>query len=272
MEDLVEYHGFSLKIYEEPYMVKEGPYLKKGQDFKTRRSRMVEEKRSEKVIDDVLFSGGQKASVEPTFEKISSFGRQSDLQSPSMRRQSDFQSSPLKKQSDLNRVALILADEEMPDYEEEELVEETVKNHQEKSDVPSSYKPPQMPFAATAAPITINVVTGEHLFANPVVSGLQRDEENELFSIGKRRKSFSPRSEQQVQLDHKPDNNMIFLSREKRIRKFEDDISMVLVPKAVDLMKTKSPVPKRDYHQEEKERQAALRAEAEHHRALSIIR
>ncbi|PKU80555.1 SAC3 family protein B isoform X1 [Dendrobium catenatum] len=53
VEGLLEYHGFSVKKYEEAYMVKEGPFLSSDVDFPTRCAQLVHHKKSEKIVDDV---------------------------------------------------------------------------------------------------------------------------------------------------------------------------------------------------------------------------
>ncbi|XP_065863486.1 SAC3 family protein B [Euphorbia lathyris] len=53
IESLIEYHGFVTKEFEEPYMVKEGPFLNVDQDFPTKRSKLVDQKKSRKIADDV---------------------------------------------------------------------------------------------------------------------------------------------------------------------------------------------------------------------------
>ncbi|MED6133381.1 hypothetical protein PIB30_027806 [Stylosanthes scabra] len=54
IEDLLEYHGFLIKSFEEPYMVKEGPFLNGDADYPTKRSKLVHKKKSETIIEDVL--------------------------------------------------------------------------------------------------------------------------------------------------------------------------------------------------------------------------
>ncbi|KAJ0730764.1 putative proteasome component (PCI) domain-containing protein [Helianthus annuus] len=54
MEDLLEYHGFSIKEFEEPYMVKEGPFLNGDGDYPLKCSKLVHLKRSTTIVDDVL--------------------------------------------------------------------------------------------------------------------------------------------------------------------------------------------------------------------------
>ncbi|TKY72069.1 Germinal-center associated nuclear protein [Spatholobus suberectus] len=53
IEDLLEYHGFLLKTFEEPYMVKEGPFLNVDVDYPTKCSELVHKKRSRRIIEDV---------------------------------------------------------------------------------------------------------------------------------------------------------------------------------------------------------------------------
>ena len=54
MESLLEYHGFLIKVYEEPYMVKEGPFINGDKDYPTRCSKLVDMKKSGIIIEDVL--------------------------------------------------------------------------------------------------------------------------------------------------------------------------------------------------------------------------
>ncbi|XP_062108497.1 SAC3 family protein B isoform X2 [Humulus lupulus] len=54
MESLLEYHGFLIKVFDEPYMVKEGPFLNGDKDYPTRCSKLVDMKKSGLIMDDVL--------------------------------------------------------------------------------------------------------------------------------------------------------------------------------------------------------------------------
>ncbi|XP_015888382.3 SAC3 family protein B isoform X2 [Ziziphus jujuba] len=54
LESLLEYHGFVIKVFEEPYMVKEGTFINGDKDYPTRRSKLVDFKRSGRIIEDVL--------------------------------------------------------------------------------------------------------------------------------------------------------------------------------------------------------------------------
>ncbi|CAM6115629.1 unnamed protein product [Calypogeia fissa] len=53
IDALIKYHGFSIKYYEEAYMVKEGPFLNRNQAFPTCRAQLVEAKRSVRIVMDV---------------------------------------------------------------------------------------------------------------------------------------------------------------------------------------------------------------------------
>lgn len=52
----MEYHGFLIKIFEEPYMVKEGPFLNVDVDYPTKGSKLVHKKRSGRIIEDISLS------------------------------------------------------------------------------------------------------------------------------------------------------------------------------------------------------------------------
>ncbi|XP_031494761.1 SAC3 family protein B isoform X3 [Nymphaea colorata] len=54
VESLLEYHGFSIKKYEDAYMVKEGPFLNSDKDFSVKCSRLVHLKKSAAIFDDVF--------------------------------------------------------------------------------------------------------------------------------------------------------------------------------------------------------------------------
>lgn len=51
---MLQYHGFLLKEFEEPYMVKEGPFLNADSDYPTEGSQIVHKKRSGRIIEDVF--------------------------------------------------------------------------------------------------------------------------------------------------------------------------------------------------------------------------
>ena len=49
----MEYHGFSIKEYEEPYMVKEGSFLNSDNDFPEKCSNLVHTKKAPRIVEDV---------------------------------------------------------------------------------------------------------------------------------------------------------------------------------------------------------------------------
>ncbi|KAL8047802.1 hypothetical protein ABFX02_07G023600 [Erythranthe guttata] len=51
--DLLEYYGFSLKDFEEPYMVKDNAFINVDKDFPVKRSKLVNGKRSRVIASDV---------------------------------------------------------------------------------------------------------------------------------------------------------------------------------------------------------------------------
>ncbi|KAJ8440843.1 hypothetical protein Cgig2_000731 [Carnegiea gigantea] len=69
---LLAYHGFSIKEFEEPYMVKEGPFLNADKDYPTRPSKLVHGKKSNTVLEDIL-------SSHPEISSPSEFKKESQL-------------------------------------------------------------------------------------------------------------------------------------------------------------------------------------------------
>ncbi|CAA6654159.1 unnamed protein product [Spirodela intermedia] len=53
IDSLLEYYGFSTRRFEEPYMVKGGPFLNSDVDYPTNCSQLVKLKRSNNIFDDV---------------------------------------------------------------------------------------------------------------------------------------------------------------------------------------------------------------------------
>ncbi|GER37454.1 SAC3/GANP/Nin1/mts3/eIF-3 p25 family [Striga asiatica] len=56
IENLVEYYGFSVKDFEEPYMVKENAFFNLENDFPVKRSKLVVYKRSRMIVGDVQYA------------------------------------------------------------------------------------------------------------------------------------------------------------------------------------------------------------------------
>ncbi|KAL6581833.1 hypothetical protein OROMI_005847 [Orobanche minor] len=55
IENLLDYYGFSVKDFEEPYMVKENAFINVENDFPVKRSKLVDSKRSSMIVRDVLY-------------------------------------------------------------------------------------------------------------------------------------------------------------------------------------------------------------------------
>ncbi|KAK4283579.1 hypothetical protein QN277_000515 [Acacia crassicarpa] len=70
IEGLLEYHGFLVKAFEEPYMVREGPFLNIDNDYPTKRSKLVHKKRSEMIKEDVSPSDQVVSTPVETTNKI----------------------------------------------------------------------------------------------------------------------------------------------------------------------------------------------------------
>ncbi|KAL0388736.1 UNVERIFIED_CONTAM: SAC3 family protein B [Sesamum radiatum] len=53
--NLLEYYGFSVKDFEEPYMVKDNAFINVDNEFPVKRSKLVDRKRSSMIVNDVSF-------------------------------------------------------------------------------------------------------------------------------------------------------------------------------------------------------------------------
>lgn len=53
IEGLLEYHGFLIKAFGEPYMVKEGLFLNADTEYPIKCSKLVHNKRSGRIVEDV---------------------------------------------------------------------------------------------------------------------------------------------------------------------------------------------------------------------------
>ncbi|KAJ7280527.1 hypothetical protein O6H91_12G044800 [Diphasiastrum complanatum] len=106
-EELLDHHGFSVRQFEEPYMVKEGPFLNSHMYYPTRRSQLVISKCSTMVFDDVKFQG--------RVTEIKSFSN--DVAPTNALERIG---GPARSWRDIQGGGVIIPEEEMPDYEEEE--------------------------------------------------------------------------------------------------------------------------------------------------------
>ncbi|KAF3457246.1 hypothetical protein FNV43_RR01903 [Rhamnella rubrinervis] len=110
LESLLEYHGFLIKVFNEPYMVKEGPFLNFDKEYPTRRSKLVDLKRSGRIIEDVLPST-QVISMHLKAPKETQMGKNDPKSVPPVERESSSCDIPA---IEVDGTAHAL-DEEMPD-------------------------------------------------------------------------------------------------------------------------------------------------------------
>lgn len=101
IEGLLEYYGFSLKEFEEPYMVKEGPFVEVDNDYPVKCSKLVHKKKSRTIFEDV--------SV-PHVESVSEKESQPLLDK-------DHQQKPSAVQFLKPDSSSLPIEEDMPDYE-----------------------------------------------------------------------------------------------------------------------------------------------------------
>ncbi|XP_059655834.1 SAC3 family protein B isoform X2 [Cornus florida] len=98
IENLLEYHGFMIKEFEEPYMLKEGPFLNVDNDFPVKLSKLVDLKKSRRIVEDVSVSLSTEEVKELRLTKI-------------------YEEKPTPVQLVETGSSALAIDEEMPDYE-----------------------------------------------------------------------------------------------------------------------------------------------------------
>ncbi|KAJ0234184.1 hypothetical protein HA466_0277110 [Hirschfeldia incana] len=110
---LLEYHGFSIKEFEEPYMVKDDLFLHADKDYKTRCSKLVHMKKSRSIVEDVYALLTEEDVPAPS--PLSSLPTEANKEYQQERPPAQI----LKKQTSLR-----LADKEMTDSKTSLLLEE----------------------------------------------------------------------------------------------------------------------------------------------------
>lgn len=107
-----EYHGFIIKVFEEPYMVKEGPFLNADKDYPTRRSKLVDSKRSKRIMEDVFSFQVSSVPVKaPKENQMAKPSKKAPKSVPPVERESSVCDSPAIEVAG----AAHALDEEMPD-------------------------------------------------------------------------------------------------------------------------------------------------------------
>lgn len=100
VEELLEYHGFSIKDFEAPFMVKEGPFLNVDSDYPVKCSILVHQKKSKTIVEDVKHPHLAKSSPETAIGFLLNEGIEQTA-------------GPIKTVEDDSFQAV---DEDMPDY------------------------------------------------------------------------------------------------------------------------------------------------------------
>ncbi|CAG7878255.1 unnamed protein product [Brassica rapa] len=113
IEALLEYHGFSIKEFEEPYMVKDDLFLHADKDYKTKCSKLVHMKKSRTIVEDVSA---------PSIEE--DVPASSPLSSLSIEANKGYQQETPPPQSLKKQTSLRLVDKEMADSKTSLLLEE----------------------------------------------------------------------------------------------------------------------------------------------------
>ncbi|MCE0480487.1 hypothetical protein HAX54_037378 [Datura stramonium] len=111
IEGLLEYYGFSLKEFEEPYMVKEGPFVEVDNDYPVKCSKLVHKKKARTIFQDVSV-----AHVESVSEKE----RESLLDE-------DHQQKPAAIEILEPDSSSFSIEEDMPDYETVSSLKDEIK-------------------------------------------------------------------------------------------------------------------------------------------------
>ncbi|XP_074316030.1 SAC3 family protein B isoform X2 [Silene latifolia] len=86
IESLLVYHGFSIKEFEEPYMVKDGPFLHDDKDYSTRCSTLVHRKKSSTIVEDI--SSSREVILPPKTSRLQKFSKTTHVASKNVQTES----------------------------------------------------------------------------------------------------------------------------------------------------------------------------------------
>ncbi|KAH9609132.1 hypothetical protein KSS87_004497 [Heliosperma pusillum] len=86
IESLLVYHGFSIKEFEEPYMVKDSPFLCDDKDYPTRCSTLVHRKKSSTIVEDV--SSSREVILPPETSRLQKFSKNTHIASKNVQTES----------------------------------------------------------------------------------------------------------------------------------------------------------------------------------------
>ncbi|CAM8921351.1 unnamed protein product [Rhodiola kirilowii] len=159
---LLEYHGFSIKDFDVPYMVKEGPFLNSDKDYPTKCSNLVHLKKSRSIVDDIISSS--KLVPMPNKER--------KVETHKIHKEGSPVAQPVKKNSIPRVVDVNMIDQEpvmaQEDHISDRLMKETpaiIQQYSNNNWAPSVSIPtwtyPSTPRSPPAKPVTKEIRTHE---------------------------------------------------------------------------------------------------------------
>lgn len=118
IENLMEYHGFLIKEYEEPYMVKEGPFLSGESDYPLKCSKLVHQKKAGSIVEDV--------SSPSLMEPFTSEGVK-ELKPVKIYEKKIYKKEPTPIQFSKTKISSDAIDDEMPDFKDVSSLKDVVQ-------------------------------------------------------------------------------------------------------------------------------------------------
>ncbi|KAL4284034.1 hypothetical protein GQ457_16G030350 [Hibiscus cannabinus] len=113
IESILDYYGFSIREFEEPYMVKEGSFLNAENDYPTKCSRLVHRRRSKTIAGDVV-APHEVTHLPIRTSKESQLGK-AYTQRPESQTVKSYTQRPKASLSPKRNSSILAVDEEMPD-------------------------------------------------------------------------------------------------------------------------------------------------------------
>ncbi|GMI95866.1 yeast Sac3 homolog B [Hibiscus trionum] len=113
IESILDYYGFSTREFEEPYMVKEGSFLNAENDYPTKCSSLVNQKRSRTIAGDVV--APREATPQPIGTSKESQPDKAYTQRLESQLVKEYTQIPKASPPPKRKSSLLAVDEEMPD-------------------------------------------------------------------------------------------------------------------------------------------------------------
>ncbi|XP_023641540.1 SAC3 family protein B isoform X2 [Capsella rubella] len=169
IEILLEYHGFSIKVFEEPYMVKDDLFLHVDKDYKTKCSKLVHMKKSRTIVEDVSAPSIEDVSTPSPLPSLLTEATKAHQPSITPHKQEMPPAQSLKKQTSMRLVRKEMTDSKTTLLPEEDKPAGTfvmgpsvinpVEHQQKQNDVTSAagfHSPMKLysPFVSTGFPQT----------------------------------------------------------------------------------------------------------------------